>query len=139
MCRTPGPLRRWAATAERQIYVSTNATLRLAERNTFGGAETTNLKAEICVDRGMLEFGKPGGVKGVNTLGDLTLRDAAMAYTNMGEGTYGFLKVCRTFTLAGSQPYDFLRSVARTSSCCSIPALTPRLTWRTSAATPART
>lgn len=96
-----------AATAERQIYVSTNATLRLAERNTFGGAETTNLKAEICVDRGMLEFGKPGGVKGVNTLGDLTLLDASMAYTNMGEATYGFLKVCRTFRLAGSQPYDF--------------------------------
>ena len=96
-----------SATVERQIYVSTNATLRLAERNTFGGAETTTLKAEICVDRGTLEFGKPSGVKGVNTLGDLTLRDAAMVYTNMGEGTYGFLKVCRTFSLAGSQPYDF--------------------------------
>jgi autotransporter-associated beta strand protein len=95
------------ATVERQIYVSTNATLRLAERNTFGGAETTALKAEILVDQGLLEFGKPGGVKGVNTLGSLTLHGASMAYTNMGEGTYGFLKVCRTFSLSGSQPYDF--------------------------------
>jgi autotransporter-associated beta strand protein len=96
-----------SGTAERRIYVSTNATLRLAERNTFGGADTTALKAEIHVDQGLLEFGKPGGVKGVNTLGDLTLNNAVMAYTNMGEGTYGFLKVCRTFSLSGSQPYDF--------------------------------
>lgn len=95
------------ATVERRIYVSTNATLRLAERNTFGGAETTALKAEIHVDQGLLEFGKPGGLKGVNTLGSLTLHNASMAYTNMGEGTYGFLKVCRTFSLSGSQPYDF--------------------------------
>lgn len=94
-------------TVERQIYVSTNATLRLAERNTFGGADTTALKAEIFVDQGLLEFGKPGGVKGVNTLGDLTLQNAEMVYTNMGNGTYGFLKVCRTFSLVGSQPYDF--------------------------------
>lgn len=96
-----------SGTAERRIYVSTNATLRLAERNTFGGAETTTLKAEIYVDQGLLEFGKSGGVKGVNTLGNLTLHEASMAYTNMGEGTYGFLKVCRTFSLSGSQPYDF--------------------------------
>ena len=96
-----------SGSVERRIYVSTNATLRLAERNTFGGAETTALKAEIHVDHGLLEFGKPGGVKGVNTLGNLTLNNALMAYTNMGEGTYGFLKVCRTFSLSGSQPYDF--------------------------------
>lgn len=95
------------AAVERQIYVSTNATLRLAERNTFGGANVTNLTAKIFVDQGLLEFGKPGGVKGVNTLGDLTLNNAVMAYTNMGEGTYGFLKVCRKFSLMGSQPYDF--------------------------------
>jgi len=96
-----------SGTVERRIYVSTNATLRLAERNSFGGAETTALKAEIHVDQGLLEFGKPGGVKGVNTLGNLTLHNASMAYTNMGEGTYGFLKVCRTFSLSGTQPYDF--------------------------------
>lgn len=95
------------ATVERQIYVSTNATLRLAERNTFGGANVTNLKSEIYVDQGLLEFGKPGGVKGVNTLGDLTLNNAAMAYTNMGNTTYGFLKVCRKFSLLGTQPYEF--------------------------------
>jgi len=96
-----------SGTAERRIYVSTNATLRLAERNSFGGADATALKAEIHVDQGLLEFGKPGGVKGVNTLGNLTLHNASMAYTNMGEGTYGFLKVCRTFSLSGTQPYDF--------------------------------
>lgn len=95
------------ATVERQIYVSTNATLQLAERNTFGGANSTALTAEILVDQGSLVFGKPGGVKGVNTLGDLTLVDAEMVYTNMGETTYGFLKVCRRFALSGSKPYDF--------------------------------
>ncbi len=94
-------------TVERRITVSTNATLRLAERNTFGGANTTSLTAEILVDHGLLEFGKPGGVKGVNTLGDLTLQDASMVYTNMGEYTYGFLKVCRTFSLDGALPYVF--------------------------------
>lgn len=96
-----------SATVERRIGVSTNAALRLAERNTFGGAESTTLKAEIYVNQGRLEFGKQGGVKGVNTLGNLTLHDASMTYTNMGEATYGFLKVCRTFSLSGSQPYDF--------------------------------
>lgn len=42
-----------SATVERQIYVSTNATLRLAERNTFGGADSTNLRAEISSIKGV--------------------------------------------------------------------------------------
>jgi len=95
---------------ERQIYVSTNAILCLKERNTMGSAAEKANIAEIYVDQGTLQFGTPdlaSNLRGVNTLGDLTLNDAMMVYTNVGQSTYGFLKVCRTFTLLGTQPYTF--------------------------------
>jgi autotransporter-associated beta strand protein len=98
------------ASVERTISVASNAVLRLGERNTFGGAQETALKAEISVEPGgLLELGYPGVAnKGVNTLGALTLNDAALAYTNlMGSTIYGFLKVCQTFRLLGTRPYNF--------------------------------
>jgi autotransporter-associated beta strand protein len=95
---------------DRAISVASNAVLRIGERNVWGGADNTALKAEISVEPGgLLEFGYPGVAnKGVNTIGSLTLDDGELAYTNlMGNTAYGFLKVCQTFRLLGTRPYSF--------------------------------
>ena len=96
---------------ERRITVSTNATLQLRQRNTLSAAAAPNsLKAEIYVDHGTLLLGDAGVIKGVNTLGSLTLNDGTLNYTNMYNEPYGFLKVARVFRLQGTAPYDFAGS-----------------------------
>ena len=74
----------------------------------MGGAAATNsLRAEVIVDHGVLLLGDAGVVKGVNTVGSLTLRDGTLNYTNMYNEPYGFLKVARVFRLQGTEPYVF--------------------------------
>ena len=107
------------ANVDRRILVSTNCTLQLRQRNTQGGASATNgLRAEIVVDHGTLLLGDVDVVKGVNTVGSLTLIDGTLNYTNMLNDAYGFLKVSRVFRLQGSVPYAF--DAAAQSGCYMI-------------------
>lgn len=93
---------------DRRISVFTNAVLQLKMRNSLSGATATNqLKAEIEIDHGTLLLGDVAAVKGVNTIGSLTLRNGTLNYTNMYNDAYGFLKICQRFRLAGTVPYVF--------------------------------
>ena len=94
--------------AARRITVSTNATLQLKMRNSLSAIVATNtLTAEIYVDHGTLMLGETGAAPGVNVLGSLTLDNGELHYSNMYNTSYGFMKICRRFTLKGTAPYDF--------------------------------
>ncbi|MFO7936899.1 MAG: autotransporter-associated beta strand repeat-containing protein [Kiritimatiellia bacterium] len=98
---------------DRQILVSTNATLHLLERNSLGVGLVTNTHvAEIHVDHGTLKLGTPETIKGINTIGALTLDDGTLDYTEMYHNPYGFLKICRYWRLLGTTPYVFEKTHA---------------------------
>lgn len=98
-------------TAGRQIVVSTNGTLHIAQRNIFtsmlaaGVPSLTN--TELIVRGGTLicSNDSPSVVVG-SGIGNLTFDDAKFVYFK-GNGPWGFWQLNGTFKFLGTRPYDF--------------------------------
>ena len=112
--------------AGRQIVVSTNGTLHIAQRNIFSSMQVAgmpSLKSELVIRGGTLICSNATAVVG-SGIGKLTFDDANFLY-HKGNNAWGFWQINDTFRLTGTKPYDLRLSSDSTlhsSQCfCLVP------------------
>lgn len=96
--------------AGRQVVVSTNGTLVIAQRNMFSSMSATgvpSLKSELLVRGGTLVCSNGTGAAVGCGIGNLTLDDGKFVYATKGNGGWGYWQINDTFKLTGTKPYDF--------------------------------
>ncbi|MDO5319830.1 MAG: autotransporter-associated beta strand repeat-containing protein [bacterium] len=110
----------------RQVVVSTNGTLHIAQRNIFSSMEVTgmpSLKSELVIRGGTLVCSNATAVVG-SGIGNLTFDDANFIY-HKGNNAWGFWQINDTFRLTGTKPYDLRLSsdsALHSSQCfCLVP------------------
>lgn len=96
--------------AGRQIVVSTNGTLHIAQRNVFASMSAPGvpaMKTELLVRGGTLVCSNGTGAAVGCGIGNLTLDDGKFVYATKGNGGWGYWQINDTFKLTGTKPYDF--------------------------------
>ncbi len=91
---------------KRRVRIHDGAELKLEAGNVFGFIARKDLLVDICVESGgTLNISNAA----LTSFGSLTLNGGQLLYGagNQGSKEYGNLKICDTFTVAGSTPYTF--------------------------------
>ncbi len=91
---------------KRRIHIHDDAELKLGSGNVFSFIASKNLLVDVCVESGgTLNISNAA----LTSFGSLTLNGGQLLYGagNQGSREYGNLKICDTFTVAGSTPYTF--------------------------------